>query len=621
MSEDILRLGKMAIQKLIFSFLSLALNKFTYMRLILFMLTSAMIVFAGCKHSPETEGNSLIELRYMEDESVTYQEAIDFYKKLADHYPEAKLLTYGKTDVGKPLHLFVMNKERKFTPEAVRKSGKSIVLIMNGIHPGEPEGIDASLMFADDILRNKDGMRELLDNTVVCIIPVYNIGGMLNRSAYHRTGQTTPKEAGHRGNAKNLDLNRDFVKMDTKNAQAFAALFSEWQPDVFLDTHTTNGTDHPQVITLIPYQSDALPEPLGTFYHERMTPFLYEKMADAGFDMIPYVDYWNTTPKDGIKLNPQTPRFSTGYTSLFNTMSYMTENQIYASFPDRVMSVYHFKKALVSFTSANSAEIVRLKKEADEITRQQKEFVVQWEADSLNFKMIRYRGYEGEMGLSPVTGLPRFGFNREKPYDTLIPYYDRHLPVKSVKAPEFYILPQAWEQVVERLALNGVNMLRFTKDTLITAERYIIKEVKTNPYKYNWHQNHTEVKYERVTETVNVWEGDYLIPMDQPANRYIVEMLEPDAQDSFFRWNFFDPILEEREYYSSYGFEENAQRYLDEHPDFRKQWEEAIKNDTTLQKSHRAQLGYIYQNTEWADNVTRKYPVARINEKQQLPVR
>ncbi len=590
------------------------------MRLILFMLTSAMIVFAGCKYSPETEGNSLIELRYMEDESVTYQEAIDFYKKLADHYPEAKLLTYGKTDVGKPLHLFVMDKERKFTPEAARESGKSIVLIMNGIHPGEPEGIDASLMFADDILRNKDGMLNLLDNTVVCIIPVYNIGGMLNRSAYHRTGQTTPKEAGHRGNAKNLDLNRDFVKMDTKNAQSFAVLFSEWQPDVFLDTHTTNGTDHPQVITVIPYQMEALPKPLGEFYYNHLTPSLYEQMAAAGFDLIPYVDYWNTTPKDGIKLNPQTPRFSTGYTSLFNTMSFMTENQIYASFPDRVMSVYHFKKALVSFTNANSADIVRLKKEADEITRQQKEFVVQWETDSLNFKMIRYRGYEGEMAPSPVTGLPRFGFNREKPYDTLIPYYDRHLPVKSVTAPEFYILPQAWEQVVERLGLNGVNMLRFTKDTMITAERYIIKEVKTNPYKYNWRQNHTEVKYERVTETVNVWEGDYLIPMNQPANRYIVEMLEPEAQDSFFRWNFFDPILEEREYYSSYGFEENAQRYLDEHPDFRKQWEEAIKNDTALQKSHRAQLGYIYHNTEWADNVTRKYPVARVNEKINLPV-
>ncbi|MBE0637031.1 MAG: hypothetical protein IH598_00750 [Bacteroidales bacterium] len=591
------------------------------MKLLTLATTAMLVLLTACNLQTEGQGQSLFELRYEQNESVTYQEAITFYTKLADHYPEAKLMTYQNTDVGKPLHLFVMDKDRKFDPASAKKSDKRIVLIMNGIHPGEPEGIDASLMFADDILRNKDEMRQLLEHTVICIIPVYNIGGALNRSAYHRTGQTTPKEAGHRGNAKNLDLNRDFVKMDTQNAWAFAQIFRTWQPDVFLDTHTTNGTDHPYVITLIPYQPDALPENLANLYHDHMIPFLYEQMSEAGYEMIPYVDYWNTTPKDGIKLNPQTPRFSTGYTGLFNTMSFMTENQIYADFPDRVMSVYHFKKALVSFTNSNSTEIGKLITDANEFTKDQKEFVVKWAADSINFRMIRYKGYEGEIGISPVTGMPRFGFNRSKPYDTVIPYYDRHLPEKIITSPEYYILPQAWEQVSQRLQHNGVKMLCFTKDTVITAERYMIKEVKTNTYQSNWHRNHNEVTYEVKTEKVQVWEGDYLIPMDQPANRYILEMLEPDAQDSFFRWNFFDPILEEREYYSSFGFEENALRYLDEHPDFRKQWEEAIKNDTALQKSHRAQLGYIYHNTEWADNVTRRYPVARVKEKQQLPAR
>jgi len=581
----------------------------------------SLLILAGCKQSSDNEGEALVALRYEQNETVTYDEAVRFYQLLDNHYSEAKLLTYGKTDVGKPLHLFVMDSDKHFTPESAKQTNKRIVLINNGIHPGEPEGIDASLMFADDILRNKDGMRRLLDNTIICIIPVYNIGGMLNRSAYHRTGQTTPKEAGHRGNAKNLDLNRDFVKMDTKNAKAFAEIFRLWQPDVFLDTHTTNGTDHPQVITLIPFQTDALPEPLATFYHDSLITYLYAQMANAGFDMIPYVDYWNTTPKDGIKLNPQTPRYSTGYTGLFNSMSFMTENQIYANYPDRVHSVYHFKKALVTFTNEHSDRIGKLRKEADKFTSKQKEFVLQWDVDSTRFRMIRYKGYEGETGISPVTGLPRFGFNREKPYDTIIPYYERHIPVKTVKAPEYYILPQAWEEVVERLSINRTDMKRFTKDTSVTVQRYIIKEVKTSPYKYNWHRNHTHVELDIATEKVVVREGDYLIPVNQPANKYIVEMLEPEGQDSFFRWNFFDPILEEREYYSSFGFEENALRYLNEHPDFRKEWEEAIKNDTSLAGNHRAQLGYIYQHTEWADNVTKKYPVLRIEEKIQLPVK
>jgi predicted Zn-dependent protease len=108
--------------------------------------------------------------------------------------------------------------------------------------------------------------------------------------------------------------------------------------------------------------------------------------------------------------------------------------------------------------------------------------------------------------------------------------------------------------------------------------------------------------------------------MNQPANKYIVEMLEPEAEDSFFRWNFFDPCLESREYFSSYGFEENALKYLDTHPDFKKQFEEAVKSDPALANNHRAQMAYIYDNTEWADNRMNRYPIVRINEAMKLPL-
>lgn len=577
--------------------------------------------FTGCRYNQTKTGESLVKLNFENNETVTYEEAISFYQKLADCYPEARLLNYGPTDVGKPLHLFVMDADRKFSPESAVKSGKAIILIMNGIHPGEPDGIDASLMFADDVLRNHNGMRQLLRNAVICIIPVYNVDGMLNRSMYHRTGEPNPRAAGHRGNARNLDLNRDFSKMDTRNAQSFAQLFRLWQPHVFLDTHATNGTDHPQVITLIHYHADDYPEPLRDFYLQRMTPFLYQQMEQQGYPMIPYVDYWNTTPKEGIQLYPQTPRYSTGFTGLFNTLSYMIENQIYASYPDRVRATYFFMKALAEFTNQHYAEIVNLTNHAHNHTAQQKEFVLKWVVDTTQFRMIRYRGYEGEIGISPVTGLPRFGFNRNKPYDTLIPYYERHVPEKTIQAPAYYILPQAWEPVAERLALCGVRLNRFIKDTLLEVNRYRIASVKTSPTLYNGHFFHSEVTIETFTETVQIWEGDYLIPMNQPGNRFIVQMLEPEAPDSYFRWNFFDPILEEREYYSSFGFEPNALKYLEEHPEFKEKWEHARKNDPALIGNHRAQLGFIYYNTEWFDNVTRKYPVMRVESPVALPVR
>ncbi len=586
------------------------------------LLTALLSIAAltACEHKTPPNDKSLISLKYSQNETVTYYGAIAAYQSLADHYPQAKLLNYGITDAGKPLHLFVMSKDQDFDPGSIKETGKTIVLINNGIHPGEPEGIDASIWFADDVLRNKDGMGALLENTVVCIIPVYNVGGCLNRSAFHRTGQTTPRECGHRGNAKNLDLNRDFVKLDTKNAKAFTTIFREWQPDVFLDTHTTNGSDHKYVITLIPVQPCGLPEPLSKFFRDKMIPRLYEKMAATDYEMIPYVNYMNRTPKSGISLYIQTPRFSTGYTGLFNTLGFMTENHIYKNFPDRVKSVYNFVRFMVGFTNNNSDEIIQLRKDANRQTSQQKEFALNWKLDTTKFEMIRFRGYEGEVGISPVTGLERFGYNRNKPYDTMVPFYDYHLPEKIITAPHYYILPQAWEEVVERLELNKVKMYRLTKDTAFEAERYYITDHKTSNRQSNWHRFHNEVVVVPKTETVRFYAGDYIIPMDQAANKYIVEMLEPEAKDSFFRWNFFDPCLERREYYSSYGFEKNALKYLEEHPQFKKQFEEAVKNNPELAKNHRAQLGYIYENTEWADNRVGRYPVVRVNWEMRLPV-
>jgi hypothetical protein len=588
---------------------------------IIFLILLAL-AFGACTRSgdaPETT-EALLDLKFSESETVTYYEAIEYYTRLADHYAEAELLSYGVTDAGKPLHLFVMSGDGDFDPLKVRESGRAVVLINNGIHPGEPEGIDASLWFADDVLRNANGMRSLLDSVVVCIVPVYNVGGCLNRSAYHRTGQTTPRECGHRGNAKNLDLNRDFVKMDTKNAKAFAEIFHAWNPDVFLDTHTTNGSDHQYVITLIEFQPDALPPALGRFYRDTFIPYLYQAMEQTEFPLIPYVSYFTESPKSGIALDLQQPHFSTGYVGLFNTLGFMTENHIYKDFDDRVRSVYAFLGVLADFTASHSTQIQELRAEAAETIINQKEFTVQWSLDTTQQQMIRFRGYDDETGISPVTGLPRRGYNRPKPYDTLIPFYDHYLPALTVEAPEYYIVPSAWEEVTERLALNRVQMHRLAKDTAFVAEFYKIKNVESWPQQYNWHRYHSKVQIEKVQDTLMFYAGDYVIEMNQPANKYIVEMLEPEAEDSFFRWNFFDPCLESREYFSPYGFEENALKYLHSHPNFKKQFEEAVKNDPALAASHRAQMGYIYENTEWADNRMNRYPVARLNEKIKLPL-
>ncbi len=360
---------------------------------------------------------ALLKLKYEQNYTVTYAEAIDMFKLLDEHYENAVLLEKGLTDCGKPLHLFVMNSEPEFNPEKIRQQGKTILLINNGIHAGEPEGIDASLEFADDILRNKDSMAKLLEKTVIIIIPVYNIGGVLNRSAFNRSGQTTPYETGFRGNYANLDLNRDFTKCDSENARSFSRIFAEWNPDIFLDTHTTNGSDHQYSITYIQPSPALYPEGMEKYIRNDLVPSLYSGMKKGKYELIPYVDYFYDDPKNGIASSITGARFSSGFAGLFHSYGMMTENQIYRNFPDRVKSCYQFIQVLAEFTTANGEAIRKTREEGIRESMAMTKYPVAYEIDTKQFRMIEFKGYEvTKEQISPVTGLPRFGYDLSKPY-------------------------------------------------------------------------------------------------------------------------------------------------------------------------------------------------------------
>src|SRR5436190_17153024 len=257
-----------------------------------------------------THPQSITE-KYLNNKTVTYSEAIDFYQQLDSGYDKAKLITYGLTDSGKPLHLFVISFDKDFDPASLHKKNKRIILINNGIHPGEPDGIDASMKWSEDILK-RNLYDSLLKNTIVCIIPVYNIDGALDRGCCARANQNGPEEYGTRANGQHLDLNRDFIKCEALNTKSFIEIFRKWDPDIFIDTHVSNGADYQYVMTLISSQHDKLTPVLGEFMKNKVTPFLFDEMKRNGNVMTPYVNTIKEIPDDGIAGFPETPRFSTG---------------------------------------------------------------------------------------------------------------------------------------------------------------------------------------------------------------------------------------------------------------------------------------------------------------------
>ena len=294
-------------------------------------------------------------------ESATYFEAVDWYKNLDKLSDKLLVREMGPTDAGYPLHLVLLSADGKFDPVAWHKQGKAVLLINNGIHPGEPDGIDASMLLVRDIVKGKV---KLPANVALAFIPVYNIGGCLNRNSYSRVNQNGPLEYGFRGNAQNLDLNRDFTKCDSKDARSFAQLFHWLDPDILMDNHVSDGADYQHTMTLLTTQYDKLGADLGAWLRERFEPLLFKGMKEKSWDMIPYVNFEGVDLSKGMDMFYDPPRYSSGYAALFQTIGFVPETHMLKPYKDRVLSTYSLMQTLIETSAANATELINQRKKA-----------------------------------------------------------------------------------------------------------------------------------------------------------------------------------------------------------------------------------------------------------------
>lgn len=539
--------------------------------------------------------------------TVTYEELRSYYQDLLKDEKQAKIIELGKTDVGKPLQLIVLSKDGDFDPQSIKAKGKAVLFMNNGIHPGEPEGIDASMMFVKDLLKQN----KLSSEVVICLIPVYNIAGMLNRGTT-RANQNGPKAYGFRGSSQNYDLNRDFIKADTRNAMLFNEVFSTWDPDVFFDTHTSNGADYQHIMTLIATHPDKLHPKLSVYMKERFTKPLYREMEKKGYPMVPYVDSKGETPESGLVSFLDGPRYSTGYAALRHTIGYMPETHMWKPYKDRVESTYALMEILHENLKREAKHIVKLRQEIKEELVHQKQFAIRWELDTTKIEQIPFSGFQSGHQTSRDSGQQRLYYDREKPYSQNIPHYYSYRETLQVEKPKAYIVPQAYEKVIQLLKANRVDMQQLKQDTIIDAEMYYITDYRTSNRPYEGHYPHSDVELEVVNKKQAYFEGDWIVPTNQEAIRYIIETLEPQATDSFFNWNFFDAILSQKEYFSAYIFEDYAAEMLEKDKRLKKSFEEAKVNDEKLRTSGTAQLQWLYQRSPFYEKTFKLYPVARL---------
>ncbi|HRC32575.1 MAG TPA: M14 family zinc carboxypeptidase [Bacteroidia bacterium] len=542
--------------------------------------------------------------KYHQNETVTVKECIDFYKGLSYKYANVHISQMGFTDMNQPLYCITVSKENIFD------STKTSILINNGIHPGEPCGVDACMVWIKNILSSSDS-KKLLDNVNLVIIPIYNVDGALNRNSYSRANQNGPKEYGFRGNAINLDLNRDFMKCDSRNTFFFHRVFQLFKPEIFVDTHISDGADYTYTMTLIATQHNKFHPVLAAYMDTVMLPFLYNGMDKKNNTMFPYVESVAEIPDSGIAGFLDIPRFSTGYTSLFNTISFVTETHMLKPYPAQVQATIDFLQTLLEFTHNNAAQIKAAKLKADKLTATQKSFDINWKQTDTLTDSLLYKGYAAKYKKSNITGKDRLYYDEQQTITKKIPFYNECTATEKVIAPRAYIIPQQWWRVIDILRNNKIEMSALQNDSMIEVNCYYITDYETTKKPYENHYLHSKIKTRGEVQKIQFHKGDLIIYCNQQANNYLANLLEPAAVDGVFAWNHFDAILQQKEWFSDYVFEDVAEKLLQTDAALKTKFDAYVK-ENKIENDANAQLIFLYRNSPYYEKSHNRFPVYKI---------
>ncbi len=562
-------------------------------KITLLFLFQTVFSFAQDFKTPYEKGNG--------NQTTTYEEMVKFYDDLDKNFESISVVEKGKDDNGEPIKVVIFDHSKK--------QNTSVIFINNGIHPGESDGIDATMMLMRDLALGKIKVPQ---NTKVAAIEAYNISGMLRRGKFSRANQNGPEEYGFRGNARNFDLNRDFIKNDTENAKAFQEIFHWLKPIYFIDNHVSNGADYQYTFTYISTNKERLGNSLGTYFHQEMQPKLIQNMEKSKILNVPYVNIHGDSPDEGFPAFMDSPRYATGYTTLFNIPGTVAETHMLKPYQDRVKATYEYMRHSINFVDENYKEIS--KKMMEELTNYlpNKKYAIRWKLDSTKYSYIDFKGYEAGKKPSEISGKPRLFYDRNKPFTRKVKFFDTYKADKEIVIPSYYVIPKSEGKIIENLKRNQIQVKELESDSLITVESYKIVDFKTVKNPYEGHYLHFDTQVSSELKTKKFRKGDYLVSTKQSGVKFLLETLEPEAVDSYFNWNFFDGILGQKEYFSDYVFEDTAAELLKTNKALKTAFELKKASDAKFAEDGAAQLDWVYKNSEYYEGSVNQYPIYRI---------
>lgn len=557
-------------------------------------------------------------------ETPRYDDTVAYARRLDEASPLIRLSFFGKSGEGRELPLLVAARGDDFTPQAARRAGKAVVLIQACIHAGETDGKDAGLALLRDIAVTKTQER-LLERAVVLFIPIYNVDGHERRSPYNRINQNGPAEMGWRGNASNLNLNRDYTKADAPETRAWLRLWNEWQPDLFLDCHVTDGADFRYTITYQFEQHQNVRPAVARWSREGFEGKILPAAEGYGAGNLfsPYMVFRdNRDPAKGIDSFIASPRFATGYVPVLrNRPALLIETHMLKEYRPRVRGTYDILRAALEEANRDPEGLMRVGREADEATVREGKTYDPARKVALSVELTDrptqklLKGYEYRTELSDVSGAVRVVWGT-KPLDLTVPYYAEARPAREVAPPLYYVVPPQWTGAVEVLRAHGLRMQRLSAPLTVEVESYRFREVRWAPSSFEGRRI-VSYKTEPVRERRTYAAGSVVVPLAQPSARVALQLLEPDAPDSLAAWGFFDPVFEQKEYGEDYVLEKLAREMLAKDADLRREFEARVATDPKFAASASERLRFFYERSPYWDPLLNLYPVGRVTTELQ----
>jgi hypothetical protein len=548
-------------------------------------------------------------------ETGRYDEAVAFCRRLAQASPQARYTTFGGSGEGRALPLLVLSKDHTFSPAAARRLRKPLVLIQNCIHAGECEGKDACYILARQMLITGEHA-DLLDRVNILIIPIFNVDGHERFGPHGRVNQNGPQEMGWRVTATNLNLNRDFVKADAVEMQAWLRLWTTWQPDLLIDTHTTDGHEDQYDVYYAVTDGPDVAEPVAAWMRDGLLPGVQAALDAAGFLHLPYSFLRDARdPGKGIvHVGVMSPRLSTGYAAACNRPAILVETHATKPYGRRVWATHEFLRATLRIVGEQPAGLHEALRAADEQAVREHgathdgRVPLRFEQTD-EARRITYHGVVQRLRPSEVSGGEIIEYFTT-PLDVETDFFDESRITHSIAPPDAYLVPAQWRVVSELLGLHGIRFTRLPAAQSYEVEAYRFEDVEFREAPNEGRQM-PSFRAVAARERREFPAGTVVVPLDQPRAKLAVNLLEPEAPDALVAWGFFNAIFEQKEYFEAYIFEPLAQQMLAADPALAAEFEERLRTDESFAQSPGRRLDFLYRRSPYYDRCHNVYPVAR----------